>query len=304
MHLVSKAARNVVTVALSGDGGDELFGGYNRYLWGPRIWQRLRWLPLPLRYAFGKGLQSIPPRYWDGLLGHGLIQRPGEKLHKLGQAIESARGIDDLYYHLVHELSEVDDLIAGADVELNSKSPLSNVEFPVGWSSHEQLSNFDLENLLQGLAPVERMMIRDTLRYLPDDILCKVDRAAMAVSLETRVPFLDHSVVELAWRMPLSMKLRGGQGKWALRQLLYRHVPKELIERPKAGFAIPIGQWLRGPLRDWAESLLDAQGLNCQGYLRPEPIRRIWSQHLSGRYDWSQRLWTVLMFQAWLKENG
>jgi asparagine synthase (glutamine-hydrolysing) len=148
-----------------------------------------------------------------------------------------------------------------------------------------------------------RMMYCDALTYLPDDILCKVDRASMATGLETRIPFLDHRVVALAWRMPQSMKIRGTEGKWALRQILHQHVPRALVERPKAGFGIPVGQWLRGPLREWAEALLDERRLLQEGYLNPVPIRATWEQHLSGRYDWTPRLWSVLMFQAWLEAN-
>jgi asparagine synthase (glutamine-hydrolysing) len=145
------------------------------------------------------------------------------------------------------------------------------------------------------------MMYRDSMTYLPDDILCKVDRAAMATSLETRVPFLDHRVAELAWQLPLHMKIRGGQGKWALRQMLYKYVPREMIERPKAGFGIPVGHWLRGPLRAWAENLLDERRLESEGYFHTEPIRAKWIEHLSGRRDNTASLWAVLMFQSWLE---
>lgn len=281
-HLVCRAARSRVTVALSGDAGDELFGGYNRYFWGPRLWRRAGALPHGLRQLAAQGLQAVPPAVWDTVLGKAGVVRPGEKLHKLGRALHGARTLDDLYANLLGEWPARHGLVAGAPTPARAAHP---------WPE-------------RGLDdPAARMMYQDTLAYLPDDILCKVDRAAMAVSLETRVPFLDHRVAELAWRLPMHLKIRGNEGKWALRQVLYRHVPRELIERPKAGFAIPVGQWLRGPLREWAEGLLDEARLRREGYLDPAPIRKAWRQHISGRHDWTGRLWAVLMFQAWLERT-
>ena len=286
-YLVCKAARQNVTVSLSGDAGDELFGGYNRYIWAERIWKQIAWLPLPLRRLFGASIQQIPTGAWDGLglilPGNHGIARMGDKAYKMVHRMKTVKSLDDLYRSLVTEWPLDVALVKGAT------------------SLATQLDN---ANLVAGLSEVEhRMMLWDSLTYLPDDILTKVDRAAMGVSLETRVPFLDHRVAELAWRLPLNMKIRGKEGKWALRQVLYKYVPKELIERPKAGFAIPVGQWLRGPLRDWADALLDERRLELEGYLKPAPIREIWSQHLRGRHEWTERLWTVLMFQAWLEEN-
>jgi len=286
-YLVCQAARRNVTVALSGDAGDELFGGYNRYFWAERIWNRVAWLPPSLRQALGTTLQQLPTERWDALGrmlpgGHG-VARLGDKAHKLAHRMKTVKSLDDLYRSLVTEWPQNVDLVKGA-----SRLP----------------TKLDDTTLVKGISEAEhRMMLWDSLTYLPDDILTKVDRAAMGVSLETRVPFLDHRVAELAWRLPLPMKIRNGQGKWALRQVLYNYVPRELIERPKAGFGIPVGQWLRGPLRDWAEALLDEQRLEREGYLNAAPIREIWQQHLTGRYDWTVRLWTVLMFQAWLEEN-
>ena len=292
-HLICVAARRAVTVALSGDAGDELFGGYNRYFWGPRVWSRLAWLPWPLRRGMGSAITSLSVSRWDAL---GSVLRPlmpgpagiaqlGDKAHKLAARLEQVRGLDDLYRSLITEwpagiVREQGEALRAEPLILSDALPLAGVS--------------DAR---------ERMMYWDSLSYLPDDILCKVDRAAMAVGLETRVPFLDHRVVEWAWRLPLSMKIRGNTGKWMLRQVLYRHVPKDLIERPKAGFAIPVGQWLRGPLRPWAEALLDEARLRREGYLDPIPIRAAWGQHLSGDRDWTPRLWAVLMFQSWLEEN-
>lgn len=284
-HLVSKAARQHVTVALSGDAGDELFGGYNRYFWGQRVWSRVGWMPQGLRRALGAGIQQLPVHAWDGLgraiPGRHGVARLGDKAHKMAQRMQTVGNTDELYRSLVTEWPHATSLVRGAR-RVNTK--LDNLA------------------LVAGVPDVEhRMMLWDTLTYLPDDILTKVDRAAMSVSLETRVPFLDHNVVELAWRLPLHMKIRGGQGKWALRQVLYKHVPRELIERPKAGFGIPVGQWLCGPLREWAESLLNEARLQREGYFDPAPIRQAWAEHLSGRHDWTARLWTILMFQAWLE---
>ena len=286
-HLVCKSARAQVTVALSGDAGDELFGGYNRYLWGQRIWRHVGWVPFGVRRALGATVTSIPPGVWDGIAQKvrftSRLQRVGDKAHKLAHRLRTVKGGDDLYRSLVTEWPTHASPVLGARA-------LPTV--------------LDDSMLVAGIAePEQRMMLLDAVSYLPDDILTKVDRAAMGVSLETRAPFLDHRLFEMAWRLPLDMKIRSGQSKWALRQILYKHVPRALIERPKAGFAIPIGDWLRGPLRGWAEDLIDPSRLEQQGYLDARVIRRLWAQHLSGQHDWTARLWYVLMFQAWLEKN-
>ena len=284
-YLVSKIARQHVTVALSGDAGDELFCGYNRYLWARRIWNRLSWMPLSARQHLGKLIQRVPESAWD-TLGNSVpsrmrIQRLGGKVNKLGQRMRTVRNVDELYRSLVTEWPLDSGIVRGA---------------------RSLFTHLDDSRMLQGVSDSEhRMMVWDAVSYLPDDILQKVDRAAMGVSLETRVPFLDHRVAELAWRMPLNMKLRDGQGKWALRQVLYRHVPRELIERPKTGFGIPVNQWLRGPLRAWAEELLDPKRLAQGGLLEAAPIQACWKEHLAGTHDWTSRLWAVLMLQAWIE---
>lgn len=299
-HLVCRAARQHVTVALSGDAGDELFGGYNRYFWGPRIWSKLAWMPFPMRHALGAAISALPVTGWDALSTpvNALLPRgkgvalAGQKAHKLAARLHAVRGMDDLYLSLVSEWQDPAAVVRGeGDRPVIEPASLLNDPLPeTTFSGLEGVANSPL-----------RMMYRDSMTYLPDDILCKVDRAAMAASLETRVPFLDHRVAELAWQLPIGMKLRDGQGKWALRQMLYKHVPRELIERPKAGFGIPVGQWLRGPLRPWAEGLLDAQRLRAEGYFHPEPIRLKWDEHLAGQRDHTACLWAVLMFQAWLE---
>lgn len=295
-HLVCRAARQHVTVALSGDGGDELFGGYNRYFWGPRIWNRLDWLPYPVRSALGSAIHRVPAGAWDAAgsvfnrmrrTAHGLTQ-VGDKAHKLASRLRHVRTVDDLYVSLVSGWPDPMRLLQPA-LE-GAGEPASLLADPLPRADFRR--------------DAVRMMYWDSITYLPDDILCKVDRAAMSVGLETRVPFLDHRVAELAWRMPMSMKIVDNQGKWILRQMLYRHVPRELIERPKAGFGIPVGDWLRGPLRSWAEDLLDETRLRREGHLDAAQVRRTWNEHLSGRCDWTPRLWAVLMLQAWLQQNG
>ena len=281
-HLVMQLARQHVTVALSGDGGDEMFGGYNRYFLGPKLWRRVGWMPAPLREALFRMAPALPPSL-KARLG---TAQADDKLHKLARIFSGHRiaGIDDLYRGLVSEWPDAGNMV------IDGRVPPNLLDDRNRWP---RLSD-----------PVARMMALDGLTYLPDDILVKVDRAAMAVSLETRAPFLDRDVVEFAWSLPMSMKLRDGRGKWILRQLLDRYVPRALVERPKMGFGIPLDDWLRGPLREWAETLLDEGRLRREGYLRPEPIREAWKQHLGRQASFGYRLWSILMFQAWLGQQG
>lgn len=288
--LVSQLAKQHVTVSLSGDAGDELFCGYNRYQMTANLWRKLSVMPLLMRELAANGLSSVSPQSWNRLADavKGLLPRSarfaniGDKLHK-GAGVLASQSADALYLGLVSHWHDPGSVVIGG----HEPSTLLTGAAPV----------------LDGLDDVQRMMALDMLTYLPDDILVKVDRAAMGVSLETRVPFLDHRVVEFAWRLPQSMKLRDGQTKWTLRQVLYRHVPQALIERPKMGFGVPIGDWLRGPLRDWAESLLDEARLRNEGFFDPAPIRRKWDEHISGQRNWEYQLWNVLMFQAWLEHQ-
>lgn len=286
-HLVMKLARQHVTVALSGDAGDEFFGGYNRYFIGPKTWARVGWMPSTLRHVAGVLLTSVSAHTLNTIgapLGRHLgIAQPGDKAHKLGRRLRNVESMDDLYVSLVTEWPDAGRLVIDADVPPNLLD------------AREQWPNL--------ADPVARMMALDAMTYLPDDILTKVDRASMAMSLETRAPFLDRDVMEFAWRLPMHMKLRDGKGKWILRQLLDRHVPRALIERPKMGFGIPLDQWLRGPLREWAGDLLSTERLEREGYLDPKPIGTAWNAHLAGDASYGYRLWSVLMFQAWLQEQ-
>lgn len=282
--LVSQLARQQVTVSLSGDAGDELFAGYNRYQMTDRLWRRLERIPKPVRSLLARGITSVSPGGWDRLArfipGAFRYRVFGDKLHK-GAGVLASGSVDELYLGLVSHQTRPESWVIGGHEPPTKLTGL--------WPA------------LEGFIPVERMMVLDAISYLPDDILTKVDRAAMGVSLESRVPFLDHRVVEFAWTLPLDYKLRDGQTKWPLRQVLYRYVPKELIERPKMGFGIPLDAWLRGPLREWSEALLDEARLRREGYFNPAPIREKWGEHLSGGRNWSHHLWDVLMFQAWLE---
>jgi asparagine synthase (glutamine-hydrolysing) len=286
-YLVSKLARQHVTVSISGDAGDELFGGYNRYLWGDRIWNKIRWLSPSIRQALGSVIQELPSSRWDAvgrlLPGKYKVGSMGDKVHRMGHRLKTVNSLDEMYYSLVTEGFNKDGLV------YNDGSFLKT-----------QLHDF---NAVSGInESKQRMMLWDSLTYLPDDILTKVDRAAMGVSLETRIPFLDHRVAELAWKLPLDMKIKGNEGKCPIRKILYKYVPKELIERPKAGFSVPVGQWIRGPLREWADDLLDESKIREAGYFDPILVAKIWKQHLSGSYDWTPRLWAILMFHAWHNE--
>lgn len=284
--LVSQLAKQHVTVSLSGDAGDELFCGYNRYQITEKLWHKMEFMPTPLRALVAKGITAFSPTAWDSLAsiipGARRYAAFGDKLHK-GAGVLASTTVDELYLGMVSHLRNPAEWVIG------------------GQEPPTHLTGLCPE--LAGLGAVERMMALDAISYLPDDILVKVDRAGMGVSLESRVPFLDHRIVEFAWSMPLNYKLRDGQTKWPLRQVLYRHVPRELIDRPKMGFGVPLHEWLRGPLRGWVEELLDESRLRREGFFHPAPIRKIWAEHLSGQRNWMAQLWNVLMFQAWLEAN-
>jgi asparagine synthase (glutamine-hydrolysing) len=288
--LLSKLTRRFVTVSLSGDGGDELFGGYNRYRWVGRIRALQDRLPRAMIRKAADAACHISPAAWDSGFNRLAALLPmkyqfgavGDKIHKLVNAM-SFFSPEEIYYCLVSHWSKPEKIVRHA------AEPGTKI---TDTKTHPRFDDF-----------TELMMYLDMVTYLPDDILTKVDRASMGVGLEARVPLIDHRVVEFAWQIPMAMKIRNGTGKWILRKILDKYVPRELIERPKTGFAIPLDKWLRGPLRDWAAALLEPKKLTSEGFFDPGPIQLKWQQHLSGTHNWQYPLWDILMFQAWLDAN-
>jgi len=287
-YLVSKLAAGSIKVALSGDGGDELFGGYNRYFFAEKIWSNLRFIPKPLRSGLYSLINKLNTQQWDALssfLHHTLPKKYHfsnltDKLKKASSLL-AVESFDDVYFRLVKQ-----------------------------WENPGEVLNFDFypqKNKLIGSDlfqyNMDKMMLNDLLTYLHDDILCKVDRAGMAVSLESRIPFLDHHVFAFSSSLPLSYKINKGTSKWILREILKKYIPENLINRPKMGFGIPLEAWLRGPLKEWADDLLDEKVIIESGMLNPKVVRQKWEEHISGKRNWHYQLWAILMFQAWYKKN-
>ncbi|MBH10730.1 MAG: asparagine synthase (glutamine-hydrolyzing) [Candidatus Marinimicrobia bacterium] len=282
--LISEMTRKYVTVSLSGDGGDEVFGGYNRYLWNNNFHERTKKIPYYLKNNFAALIKKISPMTWDRIMASFNFMTPstleavrkGEKIHKLAEVL-TAKDYSEIYNRLISQWQKPSKLIK-SDLDINNIQ--NNALF--------------LDNDFRFM-----MMFNDSTQYLPDDILVKLDRAAMSVSLETRIPYLDHRIIEYSWRLPLSMKIKGGKGKWVLRKILNEYIPKNLIDRPKMGFGVPIDYWLRGPLRDWAEDLLDETKIKNEGFFNVSPIAKKWKEHKQETNNWQHHLWNILMFQSW-----
>jgi asparagine synthase (glutamine-hydrolysing) len=287
--LVSSLARKQVKVVLSGDGGDELFAGYNRYLFVHKYWRRLQTIPLPLRRIVATGLNIVRPNHWDSIYkvidpiipDRLKFSLPSQKISKIASILPT-NSLLSLHERLLSQWTNPQGVLAP--------------NFYSGQSLwHQNFCSLDSNN------DVEQQMYWDAQTYMVNDILTKVDRASMRVGLEARVPLLDHEIVELAWRIPISMKIKDGDSKWILRQLLYKYVPRKLIERPKMGFGVPLDEWLRSSLKEWAEDLLDPANLEEEGYFLKNEVMQAWDAHQSGRINAGAPLWTLLMFQSWLK---
>ena len=287
--LLSKFARQQITVALTGDGGDELFGGYNRYVFLKSFWKKISLLPYPFRKVFAHSIDMFPINFinkFNGIfnfLSGSKVSFFGDKVSKFSHKMKFVKNMDELFLSSVSTFQEPSNLL------INSTDLSKEI--------------FELKKNLNYHDHASLMMFIDSQTYLTDDILCKVDRASMSRSLETRVPFLDKNVVEMAWRLPTSMKIRNNEGKWILKQILNKYVPKEYFDRPKMGFGIPLGDWLRDELREWAEDLLNKNNLESEGYFNANLVIKLWNEHQSKKRDWQSILWPILIFQSWKKEN-
>jgi asparagine synthase (glutamine-hydrolysing) len=283
-YLVAGIAKEKVTVSLSGDAGDELFGGYNRYLYASGAFQKIRKIPKPLRNALSSVLRTLPPSSWNQLIKFTDYRNIGEKIHKIAKAMHSDDAME-LYKQVVSHTDFPTSYL------LNAEENFSSIAY--NWDACGGCT----------FTEIEKMMAVDTLTYLPDDILVKVDRASMAVSLESRVPFLDHRVIEFAWSLPLNYKLSNGNGKMILKELLYRYVPKKIMDRPKMGFGIPLSQWLNGPLKGWCLDLLNEDALNKHQVFNTKAVSKLVKEHMDGKADHGYMLWNFLMLQSWLNDN-